>query len=179
MRINSILSLVVASLAVATFTFPSTGLGAGFEFDLEGDGEGVFEFEVNETISTTNFTKANFEFNGGAGTQGNAWADGQFSAVGGFYLEDAGGAGNAFSDTALGNYANASFASSSYGVNGGVAADWGSGLSNIGHFGLIQAGGAGSAGTGITIGSTESWLLDGGFAYEIDADGEASFGFTP
>lgn len=179
MQTKSILGILVAALAIATFSVPTAGYAAGFVFDIAGEGEGEFNFEVTESNSFTFESGSLYNFNGGAGSEGNAWSNGGFSAVYGSFDENAGGWGNALSDTLGNNYANAGFSSASYAENGGYAADLALGLSSVDFSGLTVAGGAGSANTGLTWTNTYTQGWGASFDYSVDADGAGFYGFAP
>jgi hypothetical protein len=166
------IAAMTALSALAGVLVPSTAVqAADFEFDsnLAGDGEVNWNFDFAETEDWSSQAGAEFNFNGGAGTNGEALAKGAFTGVGGVFYEYAGGDGTAYSHTNGTNAAEAEFSAGSFGINGGFAADLNFGdPSKISHSGVITAGGAGSVETGLTTGTEYAYSQTGGGAYDFE-----------
>ena len=180
MRFNSVLGLVATVAALSLSTISATQ-AAGAWFDLEGEGTGEFNFEFTEFETISVESGAFYDFNGGAGTSGNALAKGEFTGVGGLFFEQAAGSGDAWSDTLGNNYAASTFSSEAFSANGGFAADFDlAGLnSKMSYEGLAVAGGAGQANSGLTWTNTTTNGWSAGFDYDVEADGVLNYGFTP
>lgn len=150
-------------------------------FNLEGEGEGEFNFEVTEFQTVSVESGAFYDFNGGAGTNGDAFAKGEYTGVGGLFFEQAAGSGDAWSDTLGNNYANSTFGSEAFSANGGFAADFDlAGLnSKMSYEGLAVGGGAGQANSGLTWTNTQTNGWNANFDYDVEADGGLNYGFQP
>lgn len=180
------MKLFTTTLAVATLAF--TGLAAAdsaqdFTFTSSNSGDGSLEWEFNfeESTETTVESGAEFAFNGGAGSNGEATADGEYALVGGVFGEMAGGQGNAYSNTNGANFAQASFTSGSFAANGGITYDetFGVNAAEISFSGLVTAGGAGSVDTGLTTGAAYTYQQTGSGSYEYSQNNSASQTATP
>ncbi len=140
-----------------------------FDFVSEGSGDVAWEFDFEESEKFTNTTGASFTFNGGAGTNGDANATGDYAFTGGVSGQYAGGTGSAYDDTVNGPYAQASFESGSFSASGALALDSAyDDTSTVEFDGLATAGGAGSVG----VGTSEGWV------YNYHQDGSGSFDYN-
>gem|GEM_PF-6075761 len=136
-----------------------------FEFEENGSASGEFEMNFTESSETTWTGGSEYTFNGGAGSEGKAVAEADdYTLAVGVTGQYAGGTGNAYSNTLGTNYAEASYGSGSFNANGALAFDDGSGKSKVEYNGSALAGGAGSAGSGLSVGT----------AYEYSVAGDAS-----
>lgn len=144
-----------------------TGLGTAAsaqDFEFQGNGDGTIDWGLNFTQSETygSTQMATFTFNGGAGTNGDADAEGDIAATFGISGQTAGGNGYAVADTDLGTFAQSEFTSAAFSATGAIAGDLAfNGLSEVSVGGLVTAGGAGSAGTGLLMGSEYTFLQTG------------------
>lgn len=180
MQFKSVLGLVAAA-AILSFSTVSATQAETAWFNLEGEGAGEFNFEVTELETVSVESGAFYDFNGGAGTNGNALAKGEYTGVGGLFFEQATGGGNALSDTLGNNYATSNFSSEAFSANGGFAADLDlAGLnSKMSYEGLAVAGGAGQANSGLTWTNTTTNGWSAAFDYDVEADGGLNYGSTP
>lgn len=162
----------IAAMTALSFLVPSMAVQAAdfeFESNLAGDGEVNWNFDFAETNDWAVNSGSTFNFNGGAGTEGDALAKGAFTGVGGVFYEYAGGDGDAYSNTLGINAAEAQFSSGSFAANGGFAADLNFGdPSKISHSGLVTAGGAGSVETGLTLGTEYAYNQTGSSSYDFE-----------
>lgn len=137
----------------SAFILATTALAQDFSFDLTGNGDINWQLEFTETANLTDTQDANFTFNGGAGTDGSATAEGALAVTYGYSVQIAGGDGFALTDTNGGPYATANYAAASYGESGALAADFAlDDVSNVTFAGLVTAGGAGGAGAETSTG---------------------------
>lgn len=177
--------LMMATAGMFSFAMGATAAFAdpvqSFEFEEAGDGSLNFDFGFTATEETTVSNGAEFAFNGGAGTNGDATAEGEYALVGGIFGEVAIGAGNAYSNTDGESYAEASFASGAFAANGGVAYDetFGNNPAEMSFSGIVTAGGAGSVDTGSTTGSTYTYDVAGGGSYDYTQNSSSSEPMVP
>ncbi len=180
---KNVLSIAAVLAAFSLFVAPVMAAGFTFDNNLEGDAEVEWDFTATESNDETVSAGANYNFNGNAGTNGNAVAEGQWTGVGGVFLEAAGGYGLANSNTSGTNYAEAGYASGALSVNGGYAADQhvNGFMSEIEYSGLATAGGAGSVETGLTSGWETVYNNSGSGAgsYEFNNSGSSDFTLVP
>jgi hypothetical protein len=158
-------------VALSAVLVASTSFAAEFEFELEGDGELEWAFEQTESSDMTLSSGAEFNFNGGAGTDGYAKVVGDYSGVAGVFAEGAAGYGLAYGDTDGNNHAEAGYAAGALSINGGYAAD----ADKISYEGLATAGGAGGVETSLTYGWDTIYTNAGTGMYNVDADLAGSF----
>ena len=157
---------VIAALAALLVSSSASAGDFEFESNLEGDGELEWNFDFTETEDFSELSGATFNFSGGAGTDGEAFANGEFTGVGGVFYEYAGGDGNAYSNTDGSNYAEAQFGSGSLAASAGFAGDLDFGDTEIDFGGLVTAGGAGTVETGLTYGTEYSYSQTGTGSYD-------------
>ena len=167
----------VLSMAAAVLLVSGVSATAqSFEFEVEGEVEGSVSY--TESFEFTETNGAEFNFNGGAGSNFDANTNGAIAGVDGVNGQFVGGAGQAFSDTDFGEFATAAYSSGSFAAAGGFASDrafddW----AQIDGNGLVQAGGAGSVTTGVSTGYDLEF--DANLTGELDLSYGESFTTNP
>lgn len=169
-----------AMTALAPILLSTTAVqAADFEFDanIEGDGELAWEVDFTESTNWALRSGSEFNFGGGAGADGQATANGQWTGVGALFGEYGYGNGDAYSNTLGGNYAAAEYHSGSAALAGGFAADanFNGDPSKMKFTSIITNGGAGSAETGLTYGVDFAYNQQGLVTYGLDADLSGSY----
>lgn len=173
---KNVLLAGVAAFAMMAFGQVASAQSFDFDLDVQGEGNLDWDFEIQENEMTTDKSGSMFEFNGGAGADGEATAQGQWTGVGGVFGEYAYGTGDAYSDTIGGDYAQSEFHAGSGGLNAGFAADanFNGDTSKMKYGSIVTAGGAGSATTGLMDGTEYNYSQVGSGSFDLDVDASGS-----
>ncbi|MFT5849295.1 MAG: hypothetical protein ACI9H6_000096 [Patiriisocius sp.] len=167
-------NFLITLAAVSAMAFGSAAYAQQTtSYDTSGGGEIEWEFEFDETEVETVNAGTDYSFGGGAGTSGDvSFEAGDYALVGAIAAQEAGGSGNAYSNTNGGGFAESEFESASYAANGGLGYDetFGNNPAEVSFEGVVTAGGAGSAITGVVNGSEYSYdqTAEGSFSYEYN-----------
>lgn len=161
-----------AGFALAISALTTSVMAQDFVFETQGEGEIDWALDFSESETFTATSGAEYTFNGGAGTDGGATAEGDIAGTYSFSDQFAGGSGVAVDEN--GNtYAAAQFSSGSYVETGGFAGDLAfDEMSEVSVGGIVTAGGAGSVGTGESTGFEYDYSQEGSGSlnYEFEAE---------
>jgi hypothetical protein len=159
-------TLKIVPGAILCMAYAMPALAETFTFKVAEDVAWENDFSQAEELTVTN--KVDFSFNGGAGTDGTSSAEGDLAFTGGLSGQFALGDGNAYANTDGDLFGESLFESGAFVASGAVAGDFAFGdISTVDVGGLVTAGGAGSAGTGVTYGTS----------YDLAQNGSESFGY--